>query len=67
MFGYKAAIVVFSGSLNTLLTTSMINDMNAIGSILVLAIGLNMLNLTDIKVMNFVPALFLPIAFLFMY
>jgi len=67
VFGYKASIVVFAGSLNALLTTPMVNDMNAIGSILVLAIGLNMLNLTNIKVMNFVPALFVPILFIFLY
>src|SRR5699024_3127513 len=67
VFGYKASIVVFAGSLNALLTTPMVNDMNAIGSILVLAIGLNMLNLTNIKVMNFVPALFVPILFFFLY
>src|SRR5699024_7282882 len=67
VFGYKASIVVFAGSLNSLLTNSMINDMNAIGSILVLAIGLNMLNLTDIKIMNFVTALFIPILIFFLY
>ena len=67
VFVYEAAIVVFSGSLNTILTTPMIDDINAIGSILVLAIGLNMLKLTDIKVMNFVPALFIPIIVFFLY
>lgn len=67
VFGYKGAIAIFASSLNTFLTTPMINDMNAIGSILVLAIGLNMLELTDIKVMNFVPALFIPILFSFLY
>lgn len=67
VFGYEAAIVIFAGGLNTLLTDPMINDMNAIGSILILAIGLNMLDLTDIKVMNFVPALFIPILLFFLY
>ena len=32
------------------------------GSLLLLAIGLNMLKITDIKVANFLPAAFLPIA-----
>lgn len=67
VFAYEATIVVFAGSLNTLLTDVMINDISAIGSILVLVIGLNMLNLTDIKVMNFVPAIFIPILFFFLY
>ena len=57
-------IVIFANGLNHLLSTSLVNDMNAIGSILVLVIGLNMLHLTDIKVMNFVPALFVLLYFL---
>lgn len=67
VFGYEAAIAIFAGSLNAFLTTPMINDMNAIGSILILAIGLNILDFTNIKVMNFVPALFVPILFFFLY
>ena len=67
VFSYEAMIVIFANSLNALLSTPLVNDMNAIGSILVLVIGLNLLHLTDIKVMNFVPALFLPIVFFFLY
>ena len=67
VFIYEALIVIFAGGLNTLLTEVMINDINAIGSILVLAIGLNMLEITDIKVMNYVPALFIPIVLFFLY
>lgn len=31
------------------------------GSLLIIALGTNMLNVTKIKVMNLVPAIFLPI------
>lgn len=66
VFGYEALIVIFASSLNTLLTSPMINDISAIGSLLVLVIGLNMLDLTDIKVMNFVPPPLCPhVIFLF--
>ena len=67
VFGYEAAIVIFAGSLNTLLTDPMINDINAVGSTLVLAIGLNLLDLTDLKVMNYVPTLFVPIFLFVLY
>lgn len=67
VFGYEAIIVIFADSLNTLLTTPMIDDMNAIGSILLLAMGLNLIGLTDTKIMNFVPALFIPILLFFLY
>ncbi len=35
--------------------------MKCVGSILILGLSLNMLGLTKIKVMNYVPAVFLPI------
>ena len=41
--------------------------MTCVGSLLIVALSLNMLGLTKIKVMNLVPAIFLPILlFLFM-
>lgn len=35
--------------------------MTCVGSLLIIALSLNMLGLTKIKVMNLVPAIFLPI------
>ena len=35
--------------------------MTCVGSLLIVGLGLNMLDLTKIKVMNLVPAIFLPI------
>lgn len=35
--------------------------MTCVGSLLIVALSLNMLGLTKIKVMNLVPAIFLPI------
>lgn len=35
--------------------------MTCVGSLLILAISLNMLGITKIKVMNLIPAIFLPI------
>lgn len=67
VFLYEAMIVIFAGNLNTLLTEVMINDINAIGSILVLMIGLNLLDIIEIKVMNFVPAIFIPMILFFLY
>ncbi len=40
---------------------NVINEMTCVGSLLVTALSLNMLGLTKIKVMNFVPAIFLPL------
>ena len=38
-------------------------EMGAVGSLLLVPIGLNMLKITRIKVMDLLPAIFLPILF----
>lgn len=40
---------------------SSLGEMNCVGSLLLLALAMNLLGVTKIKVMNFVPAIFLPI------
>ncbi|MBQ8752612.1 MAG: DUF554 family protein, partial [Clostridia bacterium] len=41
--------------------TYLLAQINVVGSLLILALGLNMLGLTKLKVMNMVPALFMPL------
>ncbi|MGO1476181.1 DUF554 family protein, partial [Alkalibacterium gilvum] len=67
VFLYQGAITLFASGLDTILTDSMINDINAVGSLLILALGLNILEVTKIKVMNFVPAIVLPVLFFLFY
>lgn len=43
------------------LTTHAITQMSVIGSLLIISLSLNMLKLTKIKVMNYLPAIFLPL------
>ena len=61
-------VLVIEGSLTLLavfvapvLTTEAVAQMSVIGSALIIALGLNMLGLTKIKVMNYLPSIFLPI------
>jgi len=58
VFVYQGAIVLLSGFIKPILTDLMIVEMSAIGSLLILALGLNMLKITDIKVVNLMPAVF---------
>lgn len=62
VFVYEALLSLSASLLAPLLTDAVINEMVCAGSLLLLAIGLNMLKITDIKVANFLPAAFLPIA-----
>lgn len=67
VFIYQGAITLFASGLDSILTDPMINDINAIGSIIILALGFNLLEATKIKVMNFVPAIFIPLLFFLFY
>lgn len=41
---------------------SVVNTMNTVGYLIIIALAFNMIGITKLKVMNFVPAIFLPIA-----
>lgn len=56
---YEGALVLLSGLIQPFLTASVTNDLTCTGSILIMALGLNMLKITDIKVANLLPALLL--------
>lgn len=61
VFVYEAAVSLAAGVLAPVLSDTVIAEMTCVGSLLIIAISLNMLGITKIKVMNFVPAIFLPI------
>lgn len=61
LFVYQGSIVLLAQVISPYLTTGVINEMTCVGSLLIIGLSLNMLKLTKIKVMNMVPAVFLPI------
>lgn len=58
---YQGGISLLASFLSPVLGDAVIAEMSCVGSLLIFALGLNMLKLTKIKVMNLVPAIFLPI------
>ena len=58
---YQGTITLGASLLSPVLTDVVIAEMKAVGSLLVVALSLNMLGLTKIKVMNSLPAMFFPI------
>ena len=62
-FLYQGAIALGGSAIAGFLTDSMVNEMSCVGSLLIIAIALNMLGLTKIKVVNLIPACFLPLIF----
>jgi len=61
IFLYQGSISLLASFLAPFLSHAVIAEMTCVGSLLIVALALNMLNLTKIKVMNLVPAIFFPI------
>jgi uncharacterized membrane protein YqgA involved in biofilm formation len=60
VFVYQAGIALASMAVRDLLSPEIINEMSAVGSLLVAAIGFNFLGVREIKVANLIPAIFIP-------
>ena len=48
-------------ALAPVLSEAVVNEMSCVGSLLIIGIALNVLNLTKLKLANYLPAIFLPI------
>ena len=59
---YQGAITLAAGLLRPLLTAAAVADMGAVGGLLIVAIGVNLLGIARIRVGNLLPAVFLPLA-----
>lgn len=58
VFIYQGALVLLAQLLRPLLVNQLlITEMNSVGSIIIIALGLNLIGLTKIKVANFLPAI----------
>ena len=54
---FQGAIVLLAEALAPLFSPELITEISTTGSLLILAIGLNMLHITELKVINYLPAL----------
>jgi uncharacterized membrane protein YqgA involved in biofilm formation len=57
---YQGAIALAAGALGGYLTPDIIREMSAAGSLVIAGIGFNLLGVTEIKVANLIPAMFIP-------
>jgi uncharacterized membrane protein YqgA involved in biofilm formation len=60
---YEGVLTLSAHAISGYLTTSVINEITCVGSLLIIGIALNMLGLTKLKIANFILAPFLPILF----
>ena len=60
---YQGGITLLAGVLRPFLTATVISQMSLVGGVLIFAIGLNILEVTRIKVGNLLPAVFVPLVY----
>lgn len=60
---YQGTITLLASSIKGMLTPEVVNEMSAVGGILIMAIGINVMGLKKIKVGNMLPAIFIPIIY----
>jgi len=61
VFVYQGAITMLAQWVAPILSDVVISEMNCVGSVIIMGLALNMLGITKLKVMNYVPAIFIPI------
>lgn len=61
VFIYQGSVTLLAQFISPYLGEVVIAEMTCIGSLLIIGLGLNMLKVTKLKVINYVPAIFLPI------
>ncbi len=63
VFLYQGLITLTASFMKQFLIDSVVADMTAVGGLLIIAIGLNILEVKKIKVGNMLPAIFIPLAY----
>lgn len=57
----QGGITLLAHYIAPLLTDTIIAEMTCVGSLVIIALALNLLNITKLKVANYIPAIFIPI------
>lgn len=61
VFVFQGAIALLGQFISPILTEYCISMMSSVGSLLIIALSLNMMGITKTKIMNLMPAVFLPL------
>ncbi len=61
VFLYQGSITLLAQWIAPFLTNTVIMEMTCVGSVVMIGLGLNIIGITKLRVMNYVPAIFVPI------
>ncbi|MDD3221851.1 MAG: DUF554 domain-containing protein [Clostridia bacterium] len=60
VFVFQGGLVLMAGIIAPFLTEYAVNEMTCAGSVLIIALGLNLIGVTKIKVANYLPVILIP-------
>lgn len=60
---YQGGITLCASFLSGILSQAVIAEMTAVGSLMIVGLGLNLLEVTDIKIANLLPGILVPVVF----
>lgn len=63
VFVYQGTITLLSGTLQPYLTETVVNEMSAVGGILIMGIGISMLDIKKFNIGNMLPSIFVPLLY----
>ena len=63
VFVYQGVITLTASMMKPFLVSSVVDQMSSVGGLLIMAIGLNLLDIKKLKVGNMLPAILLPLAY----
>ena len=58
---YQGAITLFASFIAPYLSTTVTTEMDCVGSLIMIGLAFNMLDITKLKISNYIPAIFIPI------
>jgi len=64
---YQGGLTLLAGVLSDSLNTTMIGEISAVGGLMLIGMGLNILNVTKIKVINMMPALVVVVILVYLF
>ncbi len=67
MLFYQGGLTLFAGSVSAYLTDPIVNELSATGGILLIGLGINILEIKQIKVINMIPALVIVVLLNFLF
>jgi len=65
VFFYQGLITLTAASIKDFLVPEVVSQMSAVGGLLIVAIGIGLLEIKQIKIGNLLPAIFIPLAYQF--